>query len=81
MARTLALREPTEEGRAALARLAHSRATAARRVERAHVVWAAARYCLHSCSRVHVPDAPPSGVIPTEKAPGSWILNTRCVGL
>lgn len=41
MGRTLALREPTEEERTALARLAHSRTTAARLVERARVVWAA----------------------------------------
>lgn len=41
MARTLALREPGEDERAALERLAHSRTGAARLVERARVVWAA----------------------------------------
>jgi transposase len=41
MGRTLALREPSGEERTALARLAHSRTTAARLVERARVVWAA----------------------------------------
>jgi transposase len=40
MARTLRVREPSEEERGALERLAHSRTAAARVVERARVVWA-----------------------------------------
>jgi transposase len=40
MSRTLALRAPSEQERAALERLAHSRTAAARLVERARVVWA-----------------------------------------
>ena len=43
MARTLRLREPSVEERAALERLAHSRTAAARLVERARVVWAVAQ--------------------------------------
>jgi len=44
MARTLVLREPTEEERAALTRLAQSRTTAVRLVERARVEASAARF-------------------------------------
>lgn len=41
MARTLTLREPSDEERLALERLTHARTAAARLVERARVIWAA----------------------------------------